>query len=121
FGWLLFVVYSYPGYMSTDSVDQLLQARGANEIHDWYPPVMAVMWRVTDAIVAGPFPMLVIQSCAFLLGLAALLRHVLAPRRAAIVAAVVLLLPPVLTPMAVIWKDSQMAGFLVAGIACLLS
>jgi len=119
-GWLLFVIYCYPGYMSTDSVVQLLQARGA-EIQDWHPPVMAILWRWLDRIVAGPFPMLIVQSSCFLLGLAALLRRVMAPRAAAIVAALVLVFPPVLTPMAVIWKDSQMAGFLLAGTALLLS
>ncbi|HEU0036486.1 MAG TPA: hypothetical protein VFQ53_38000 [Kofleriaceae bacterium] len=120
-GWLLFVIYCYPGYMSTDSVDQLLQARGINPMQDGHPPVMALLWRLTDSIVAGPFPMLVIQSVAFLLGLDAILRRVVQPRTAAIVASAMLVFPPLMTPMAVIWKDSQMAGFLLAGTACLLS
>lgn len=119
-GWLAFCVYAYPGYMSTDSVDQLLQARGA-PLHDWYPPVMAILWRATDHVVAGPFPMLVIQSVAFLLGLDAILRRIIAPRTAAITASAILVFPAVITQMAVIWKDSQMAGFLIAGAACLLS
>jgi hypothetical protein len=121
FGWILFLIYCYPGYMSTDSVDQLLQARGEIPVHDWYPPVMSMLWRATDSIIAGPFPMLVIQSTTFLLGANAILRHVLRPRRAAALAVLVLLFPPVLTTMAVIWKDSQMAAFLLAGIAGLLS
>jgi hypothetical protein len=120
-GWLLFVVYCYPGYMSTDSVDQLLQARGEQEIHDWYPPIMALIWRWTDRVIAGPFPMLIIQSVSFLLGLSVILESLMRPRSAAIAASLVLIWPPVLAPMAVIWKDSQMAGFLLAGIACLLS
>lgn len=119
-GWLAFCVYAYPGYLSTDSVDQLVQARGA-PLHDWYPPVMAILWRATDHVIAGPFPMLVIQSVAFLLGLDAILRRILAPRTAAILASAILLFPAVITQMAVIWKDSQMAGFLLAGAACLLS
>lgn len=119
-GWLAFCVYAYPGYLSTDSVDQLVQARGA-PLHDWYPPVMAIVWRTTDHLIAGPFPMLVIQSVAFLLGLDAILRRIVAPRTAAIAASAILLFPAVITQMAVIWKDSQMAGFLVAGAACLLS
>jgi hypothetical protein len=106
--------------MSTDSVDQLSQARGA-PLHDWHPPVMAMVWRVTDHVIAGPFPMLVLQSVAFLLGVDALLRRILAPRAAAATASAILLFPAVITQMAVIWKDSQMAGFLVAGAACLLS
>lgn len=119
-GWLLFCVYAYPGYMSTDSVDQLQQARG-DALHDWYPPMMAYLWRITDHVIAGPFPMLVIQSTAFLLGAHGILRRFIAPRAAAIAACAILLFPSVLAPMAVIWKDSLMAGFLLAGTACLLA
>ncbi|HEU0036487.1 MAG TPA: hypothetical protein VFQ53_38005 [Kofleriaceae bacterium] len=107
--------------MTTDSADQLLQARGVNPIHDWHPPLMAALWRLTDKLIAGPFPMLVIQSSLFLLGLYRILQRIVAPRTAAIVAAATLLFPPVMAVMVVIWKDSQMAGFLLAGTACLLS
>jgi hypothetical protein len=120
-GWVLFLVYAYPGFMSYDSVDQLLQARHIEPLTDWHPPMMALLWRLTDHVVAGPFPMLVIQSGAFVLGVNSILRRVMPERSAAIVTSCVLLFPPVFTPLAVIWKDSLMAGFLVAGIAALLS
>ncbi|HET9620120.1 MAG TPA: hypothetical protein VFP84_02050 [Kofleriaceae bacterium] len=119
-GWLLFLVYAYPGYMSTDSVDQLMQAR-ENVFRDWHPPVMAFLWRITDHLVAGPFPMLVLQSATFLLGADALLRRQLRPRAAAVAASLLLLCPPVISQMAVIWKDMQMAGYLMAGTALLLA
>jgi hypothetical protein len=107
--------------MSTDSVDQLRQARGDIPIHDWFPPMMAFIWRWTDHVVAGPLPMLVLQSLLFLLGVDGILRRVTSPRAAAAIAVAVLLFPPVLTTMAVIWKDSQMCGYLMAGTACILS
>ena len=119
-GWLLFVIYAFPGYMSTDSVDQLNQARNG-PLHDWYPPLMAWLWRWLDSIIAGPFLMLVLQSVTFLLGADGILRRAFAPRAAAVAACGVLLFPPVMSQMAVIWKDSQMAGFLLAGMAGLLS
>jgi hypothetical protein len=119
-GFLLVLVYAYPGYMSTDSVDQLMQAR-EGQYRDWHPPLMAWMWRRTDRIIAGPFPMLVIQVVTFLLGAYGILRHAMSERRAAITASAILLAPPVLTQMAVIWKDCQMAGFLLAGTAAILS
>ncbi len=120
-GWLAFVVYAYPGLMSTDSVDQLLQARHG-PITDWHPPLMAFVWRWLDRVYTyvGPLPMLVAQSVAFLLGVDGILRRVLAPRGAALAAMLVLLFPPVQAVMAVIWKDSQMAGYMMAGTACLL-
>jgi hypothetical protein len=45
----------------------------------------------------------------------------MSPRAAAITAVVLLLLPQNLIVMAVIWKDSQMAAFLLASMAALLS
>lgn len=119
-GWLLFLVYSFPGYMSYDSVWQLIQARGLESINDWHPPLMAFVWRYLDHLIAGPFLMLAIQSLAFLIGLYFLLKQVMPSRTAAIVASVMLVLPQNLIVMAVIWKDSQMAGFLIASIAALL-
>lgn len=119
--WGLFLIYCYPGYMSTDSVDQLQQARGMQPFHDWHPPMMALLWRPLDWLIAGPFLMLVVQSTAFLFGLDGILRRFMSPRAAAIVAALIFLWPPVMVVMAVIWKDSQMAAFLLAGTACLLS
>ena len=120
-GWLAFVIYAYPGYMSYDSVWQLMQARHLEPINEWHPPMMALIWRLTDAVIAGPFPMLVLQSATFLIGVYALLRRVMSNRAAAIVAVAVLLVPENIVVMGVIWKDSQMAGFRFAGIAALLS
>ena len=118
-GWSLALVYAFPGLMSPDSGFQLLQARGGDLISDWHPPIMALIWRYSDRVIAGPFGMLLLQTGAFLFGLDALLRRAMRPVAAAAVAVAILLLPPVLAAMAVIWKDSQMAGLLVAGAALL--
>jgi hypothetical protein len=120
-GWVWFLVYAYPGYMSYDSAWQLSQARHIELRNDWQPPSMAWLWHLLDLIVAGPFPMLVLQSLTFVLGFRALFAHVMPKRAAAAVAVLLLLLPQNIVVMGVIWKDSQMAGFLAAGLACLLS
>lgn len=117
-GFALFLVYAFPGYMSTDSVAQLTEARTGN-FSDGHPPIMAAQWWVLDRIVSGPILMLLLQSTLFLGGLYVLLRRFLTPRGAAVTACAILLFPPVMTPMAVIWKDSQMAAYLVAGTAAL--
>jgi hypothetical protein len=119
-GWLLVLLYAFPGFMSTDSIDQLTQAR-TGVYTDWHPPLMALVWKLLDGIVSGPVLMLVLQTGLFLFGSWKLLERALPSRAAAIVAVLVLVFPPVLTTMAVIWKDSQMAGFLVAGTAAVLS
>jgi hypothetical protein len=118
-GWLVFLVYCFPGYMSYDSGVQLEQARGLEPMTNWHPPVMALVWRLCDAIVAGSLLMLVIQSGALLVGMYLILRRPLSERGAALAAVLILLSPPVIPPMGVIWKDSQMAGFLMLGIAVL--
>ncbi|MBA3819862.1 MAG: hypothetical protein H0X17_13285, partial [Deltaproteobacteria bacterium] len=115
-GWLVFVLYAYPGYMDAESLDQLMDSR-VGEITDWHSATMTQLWRVLGTFVAGPFPMLAVQSTLLLGGAYALLRRVLAPRRAAVVACTLLLAPPVMAVMAVIWRDSQLAGFLLAGTA----
>lgn len=119
-GFVLFLVWAFPGYMSTDSTNQLLEAR-SGEFSDAHPPLMSAYWRLFDLVVSGPLLMLLLQGVLFLGGLYLLLVRVLAPRAAAITASAILLFPPVLAPMAVIWKDSQMAAFLVAGTALLLN
>ncbi|MFT3694633.1 MAG: hypothetical protein QM831_15900 [Kofleriaceae bacterium] len=114
----LFLSYAYPGFLSIDSGQQLLEAR-AHVYSDWHPPAMAWLWGVCEHLIQGPLLMLLLQSIAFLAGLFLVLRRALAPTWAAIVAAVIFLFPPVIAPMAVIWKDSQMAGYLMLGFALL--
>jgi hypothetical protein len=119
-GLAVLVVYGFPGYMSNDSVLQLLEGR-SHRFSNPHPPIMAAEWGVLDAIVAGPVLMLLLQGGLFLHGCAALFRRVMAPRAAAAAASAVLVFPPVLTTMAVIWKDAQMAAYLVAGAALLVA
>jgi len=119
-GWVVAVVYAFPGMMTMDSIDQLTEAR-TGFYTDGHPPAMAALWRIVDTILAGPFGMLVLQTVAFVAGLYLLLRRAMRPRRAAVAASLLLVFPPILAPMAVIWKDCIMAGFLVLGTACLLA
>ncbi|MBS1124851.1 MAG: hypothetical protein H6Q90_7079, partial [Deltaproteobacteria bacterium] len=114
------LLYAYPGYMSYDSVLQLLQAR-SGVYGGGHPPMMAVLWGITDRVIAGPFGMLLIQAVCFLGGSYLLLRRCMSDRAAAICASLLLWFPPVAAVMAVIWKDSQMAAYLVLGTALVLS
>jgi hypothetical protein len=118
-GFTAFFLYGFPGYMSSDSVGQLMEGR-AWKFESGHPPLMAAEWAVLDKIVSGPVLMLVLQGVLFLGGTYYVLRSVLAPEPAAWLAILVLLFPPVLTTMVVIWKDSQMAAYLIAGVAALL-
>ncbi len=118
-GALVVIVYGFPGYMNYDSADQLRQAR-VGVWDDWHPPVMAWYWHHVDKFVHGPLPLLVLQVLLFTWGAYTLLKRRFKPRTAAFVTCALLLFPPVLTPIAVVWKDAQMAGWLVAGFALAL-
>lgn len=118
-GFAAFVLYAFPGYMSTDSVQQLVEAR-ALKFSDGHPPSMALVWSLLDRIISGPLLMLLLQGVLFLGGLYYVLRRFVSDKQAAWLAIGILLFPPVLTPMATIWKDSQMAAYLVAGTAAMI-
>ncbi|HTL32493.1 MAG TPA: hypothetical protein VL326_05190 [Kofleriaceae bacterium] len=119
-GWVLLVLYAYPGVMTMDSFDQLREGREWI-FTDAHPPIMAGIWGVIDRIWPGPFGMLVLQATCFLAGIYLVLQRAMRPWRAAVCAVCILLFPPVLAPMAVIWKDCVMAGFLVLGIPAVLA
>jgi hypothetical protein len=118
-GYVALLVYGFPGYMSTDSVVQLVEARKLR-FTDGHPPLMAAEWAVLEKFFTGPILMLLLQGALFLGGLYLLFQRIVRPNAAAWLATAVLVFPPVLLPMAVIWKDSQMAAYLVMGAALLL-
>ena len=112
-GAVAWLVLFYPGFMSADSAGQLLEAR-RNVFSDGHPPLTAVVWRLLDAVVAGPFGMLLLQTAFFWTGLALL--AVRLPASAVAKAGFLLfvgLAPPVVSVAGAIWKDVLMAAFLV--------
>jgi hypothetical protein len=117
-GWIVFVLGSYPGYLSTDAILQLYTVRSGD--YSDYAPVMTAIWGALEYVISGPFPMLALQSGLFLFGLFAILRTVLAPRVAAVTAVLVLLFPPVFALMAVIWPEALLAGALLGAVGASL-
>jgi hypothetical protein len=119
-GFAVFLLYGFPGYMSTDSVSQLEQARTI-EFSDGHPPLMAAQWAVLDRIISGPVLMLLLQGLLTLGGLYFIIRRATSSsRNAAWIASTLFVFPPVLVTMAVIWKDSQMAAYLLMGTGLML-
>ncbi|HEY0254347.1 MAG TPA: hypothetical protein VGC41_22620, partial [Kofleriaceae bacterium] len=113
------LAYAFPGYMNFDSGGQLAQAR-AGHYDDWHPPVLARYWRITDQIFHGPLPLLVLQLALFTWGAYGILRMRFSPRASAFATLALLWFPPLLAPMAAVWKDAQMAGWLLAGTMLML-
>jgi hypothetical protein len=119
-GVVVLFVYSWPGFLSPDSLQQYQEAY-LHEYGDWHPPGMAALWSIVDRVIRGSEGMLILQSATFVTGAFLILRRVMSARTAALVTSLILVFPPVLTTMACIWKDSQMAGFLLLGIGLLVS
>jgi len=115
-GWLVFVLYSYPGYMTGAGVDQLVDAR-VHGLTDWAPAMMTEFWGMVVEVWAGPAAMLMLQGTLLLAGAYHLLRRAMAPRPAAACAVGVLLAPPVLATIAVIWPESLLAALGIAAAA----
>ncbi len=112
------ILYGFPGMQTADSSDQLYAARWG-ELGDWHPPAMSVLWWLCECLIAGPFAMLLLQASTWVAGCYLLLRSELRPTAASVATLALCWFPPILTVMGVIWKDAQMAGYLVLGIALL--
>jgi len=119
-GWIVFLLYAYPGYVDIASADMLAEAR-VGRFSDWHSPVMARIWWFLGLVVSGPPGMLVLQSALFLGGAYFLLRRGCTERLAAAIACGVLLFPPILAIEAIVCPQSLFAGFALAGVALLTS
>lgn len=119
-GWAIQILYAYPGQLTQDSFDHIREAR-TGVYSDAHPPMIDLIMKVCDTVVAGPLGFLLLQTGLFVAGLYALWKHVLSPRGAAWATTAIVVFPPSLVVMGVIWKDCMMAGWLVVGIAGLLA
>jgi hypothetical protein len=120
-GFTSVVLVSKPGFMSPDSVAQLQQARSLAFTDD-HPPLMALLWALPDAIVSGPFGMLLLLNAVYWGALVAcFLRFPLPPALRVVCLAVTAFLPPLYVNLGVIWKDILMQGALVALLASCLA
>jgi hypothetical protein len=118
-GALLSIAAFYPGYMSTDSVFQLWQAR-TGSFDAWHPPVMAWVWSQLDGVLPGPGGMLVLQNAMFWAGLGLAAAFTIRSSLGAVLVLVIGLLPPVFALLGTIWKDVQMGAALVLAVGLML-
>lgn len=114
-GWGGYLFLFFPGFMTTDTVHQLLEAR-SGQIGDWHAPVMTWVFGALDRLYPGPGGMLVVQVSLiwgalwlfYRIGVASY-----APRLGAVFLVVLMFYPAVLGVNGAIWKDILMAGFAV--------
>jgi hypothetical protein len=116
FGISLFI--NFPGFMSWDSADQLVEAR-QGVYSDWHPPFMAVLWHFTDKIIHGPFGMLLIITALIWLGTLLVTLYWFNKYRStplSLLPAFIIFFPPVFSILGAIWKDNLMLGLLIIAI-----
>jgi hypothetical protein len=117
----IFFAYAYPGFLSNDQEDSLLQSR-TGVYEDMHPPVIALLWRICEFVMTGPVLLLVAQTLTFVSGMYLLARRRLSDTHAAIVAAGTLLFPPMAGVLGVAsGKDALMFGFILLGLALAMS
>ncbi len=118
-GIVVTLVLFYPGYMSFDSAYQWWQVRH-DIIDPAHPPIMVLIWEVTEKMIAGPGAYFIFQTllywCALALFIAALPVH-------AVSRMLVLLTlgfwPPLWGLSLHLWKDIGTLSFFCLAAACL--
>lgn len=118
--WIVFVLFGYPGYMRADAVNELADSR-VGDFTDWQSPVLTELWRILGRVFAGPAPLYLLQGGLLVVGTFALARLVVAERKAAWIAAAVLLFPPLIATTSLISDDATLAGLLACGAALMLT
>jgi hypothetical protein len=118
-GFMASLATNYPGFMSYDPGERLLDAK-AGVYSDWHPPLMAVIWHFTDRVVPGPFGMLIFETGLLWSGTFLVTLTWFTGGRFALLWSVapslLLFYPPVFTISGVIWKDILMLAFLIMAI-----
>jgi len=105
----------YPGYVSQDSAEQYRQAR-TGELNTHHPPLMALVWMLTDRVIPGPGGIFVLFALVYWAGLALVAAHATRSRWAKVMAVLGIgLWPPMIGLLAHVWKDvGLLAAFLLA-------
>ena len=116
-GFIVSLVINYPGFMSYDSVQQLLEAR-AGAYSDMHPPFLAFLWHFTDSIVPGPFGMLIVETALIWCGtyLISLFWFSDAHPILRLAPCLLVFYPPIFGISGAIWTDIMMWAFLTLAI-----
>lgn len=116
-GIVLTVYCYYPGYMSSDSIDQFAQGR-TGIFNEHHPPVMSFLLGRFDRLIPGPAGMLIFHNVLFWSGLAMLASTLFGHSYAAwFLTWGIGFSPPVTALLSTIWKDVGMGSALVLSTA----
>lgn len=116
--WLLsMIIFFWPGFMSTDSLAQLQQAKGIAPYQDAHPVIMARIWHYLDLIWPGPTLMMLTQLFLFSASIWLIINLTIQNSKLrSILLAFVLFSLPIFSILGVVWKDIWMINFFLAGL-----
>ena len=104
-GFALSLRMFYPGLMSNDSIDQYSQALRFT-FSDWHPPIIALIWSLTNDWIPGPLGMLLLYSSLYWGALLLLSQSIAgASERLAMVLILCGFAPFAIGNLGTIWKD----------------
>ena len=102
--WLTLYLF-YPGYMSWDSAYQWWQARHSS-YDSVHPPLMSMIWRISDYVWSGPGGMFVLQQALIWMALAAFAASLKRPLwQKTLLVLLIGFWPPLFGLSLHIWKD----------------
>lgn len=116
--WLALLLYGFPGQMMPDTFEHLIEAR-SDFYTDASPPVFTLLFDLSDWLVGGQLLVFLIQITAFVAGAYLTFRR-LGLAHAHWWTLGFCIFPPVITPLALVWKDALLPGLLLLGFACVL-
>ncbi|PAK94919.1 hypothetical protein B8X04_11770 [Brevibacterium casei] len=114
-----------PGGMSPDTRWQLHQVVGNEQLSDWHPAIMTIVWRWVFDLTGHTSAILYVQVLvmfAIAFGFAVYLYDVTKSRVWSMVGLAFPMLPYVFTYIGMLWKDTQMAeAFFLTAVCALLA
>jgi hypothetical protein len=116
--WLALFLYGFPGQMVPDTFEHLIEAR-AGFYTDASPPVFTLLFKLSDWSFGGQVLVFLLQTTAFVTGAYLMFRRLRIPHAHWWTLGFVVF-PPVITPLALVWKDALLPGLLMLGFACIL-
>jgi hypothetical protein len=106
-GWTGTLIAFYPGFMSTDSINQYSQTL-SGVYNDHHPIIFAKLWSMLGNIVSGPFLMLLLQASIYWLAILILYLKKRTYRNSKLII-LMGFSPFLLSILGVIWKDIHFA------------
>lgn len=116
--WLALFLYGFPGQMMPDTFEHLIEAR-SGFYTDASPPLFTLLFKLSDWSVGGQVVVFLLQITAFVAGAYLTLRRLL-PRHAHWITLAFVVFPPVVTPLALVWKDALLPALLLLAFGAIL-